>query len=183
MSFAVVFPQSTLVVFFLFVLLPPHIFFYDFFVYSNRTYTISSRPDMHAPILLRKFRKFSRQILRTLPFQYLHHMRRRMLWGYGQIHMDMVVLDRSFQNRYFLPFAKFPQYLLQPFFYLSHQYPKSVFRYPHKMVFAPIDYMRGLQKFAHGLYYIIGPLLTNIVGSLMVWCLRPHAPPLTLSVV
>jgi hypothetical protein len=25
--------------------------------------------------------------------------------------------------------------------------------------------------------------LTDIVGSLKVWCLRPHAPPLTLSVV
>jgi hypothetical protein len=43
--------------------------------------------------------------------------------------------------------------------------------------------MRAFQKLAHGLYYIIGTLLTNIVGSLTVWGLRPHAPPLTLSVV
>jgi hypothetical protein len=51
------------------------------------------------------------------------------------------------------------------------------------MIFAPIYNMRAFQKLAHGIYYITDALLTNLVGSLVVWGLRPHAPPLTLSVV
>jgi hypothetical protein len=125
MSFAVVLPHSSLFFFFFFLLLLPDVFSDHFFVYPNGANAISPRPDMPTPISSRVPEILSPNTPHPfLSVFSLHTMENALVvqtntYGHGRTLLRLT-------KRYFLPFAKFSQYIFQSFFYFSHN---TLYRY------------------------------------------------------
>jgi hypothetical protein len=89
----------------------------------------------------------------------------------------------------FLLVTEFHKNLFETGFDILDQYLIPIFWYPYKMILTPI-YRVG--RFPIPFHTATSPSiprllyhkhrLTNIVGSLKEWGLRPHTPPLTMSV-
>ncbi len=174
----------------LIILLILYILTNHFAIYANGAYKISSCPNVHSPILLSKLWKLFAKVFGTFTFQYFHDIRRRMLGRNRQIHVNMIAGNCTLYYLDIFPFTQFRQYLLQTRLYLFYQNLIPILWHPDKMIFTPIGRMRRFLVTFHWRVplnilvkaTLAQSVLANNVGLLKEWGLRPHTPPLTMSV-
>jgi len=135
---------------FLLFFLVLHVSLYYVFVDTNRTYKISTCPEMIPPVwfflhLGVAFKKLDRQ----LAFQYAHHLRNRNLRWNRQDKMNVVILYAHLLNLTFFPFAKHLYIFFYQLFDFSRQYPKPVLRHPNNVIVTLVNNMRQFLVLTH----------------------------------